>query len=71
MLGDFNVLMGSGTGRGDDVWSHVRRRFGIGMMNDAGEELLSFLSLFGARVYNTCFRKKKIHKVIWRHTRSQ
>ena len=71
LLGDFNARVGSGTGLEDDPWLSVRGQYGVGKMNDAREELLGFLSMFGARIYNTCFRKRNIHKTTWRHPRSK
>ena len=41
ILGDFNARTGSG-GDASNVWSHVNGPFGLGKVNDAGEELLAF-----------------------------
>ncbi len=71
ILGDFNARVGSGVCDADDEWRAVRGRHGLGRMNEAGEELLSFLSLFGARICNSWFCKKDIHKATWQHPRSQ
>ena len=42
----------------DDGWECVRGPFGVGEVNDAGRELMSFLALDEATVYNTWFKKK-------------
>ena len=44
---------------------------GHGFLNEAGKELLSFLSINEATVCNTCFPKRAIHKQIWQHPRSK
>ena len=49
----------------------VRGPHGYGAVNDAGTELLSFLSAHQATVCNTWFMKKDIHKQTWMHPRSQ
>ena len=71
IVGDFNACVGSGSGGVDDDWRLVRGLHGLGQLNDAGEELLSFLSLFSGRILNTQFSKKDIHKATWQHPRSQ
>ena len=47
IVGDFNARVGS-MERDDDEWSGVRGPHGFGSVNDAGKELLSFLSLHQA-----------------------
>ena len=71
VLGDFNACVGSSSCGSENPWRHVRGPFGVGVMNEAGEELLSFLSMFNARLCNTYFKKIDIHKVTWKHPRSQ
>ncbi|XP_065176365.1 uncharacterized protein LOC135806138 [Sycon ciliatum] len=71
VLGDFNARVGSCPGHEEDAWRQVRGPYGVGTMNEAGEELLSFLSMFNSRLCNTYFKKKDIHKVTWQHPRSQ
>ena len=48
VVGDFNARVGSGSGTEDEDWRQVRGIHGIGQLNDAGDELLSFFSLFGS-----------------------
>ena len=43
ILGDFNARVGSRlVGEADDGWERTRGPFGVGEVNDAGRELLSF-----------------------------
>ena len=42
VLGDFNARVGSSPGHEEDEWRQVRGPYGVGTMNEAGEELLSF-----------------------------
>ena len=63
VLGDFNARVGSSPGHEEDAWRQVRGPYGGGTMNEAGEQLLSFLSMFNSRLCNTYFKKKDIHKV--------
>ena len=64
--------------RGDDVNSdddddlyEVLGPYGHGELNEAGKELLSFLSINEASVCNTWFQKKGIHKATWQHPGSK
>ena len=52
MLGDFNARVGSRVS-GDDEWWYERGPHGHGVPNEAGRELLSFLSINEATVCNT------------------
>ena len=61
--------MGSRTS-GDDWSVNVRGPHGVEETNDAGKELLSFLSLNEATICNTWFEKKVIHKNTWQRVRS-
>lgn len=70
MLGDFNARVGSRAGI-DDEWWHVRGPHGYGELNEAGKELLSFLSTNDATVCNTWFEKRDIHKQTWQHPKSK
>ena len=47
-------------------WNGVRGVHGVGRMNEAGEDLLSFCALNELTIMNTCF-EKKIHKLTWQH----
>ena len=42
----------------------------FGELNDAGRELLSFLSRHQGMVCNTWYQKKNIHKQMWQHPKS-
>ena len=70
VLGDFNACVGSRQVVGDQ-WSKVRGQQGCGVANDAGKELLGFLSTLQATVCNTWFQKKEIHRVTWQHPKSK
>ena len=70
LLGDFNARVGS-KDSDDEQWSGVRGPHGYGVANDAGRELLSFLSSHQATVCNTWFKKKDIHKQTWQHPKSK
>ena len=52
ILGDFNARVGSREDE-DDMWAAVRGPHGLGVFNDAGRELLSFLSSHQATICNT------------------
>lgn len=69
VIGDFNARVGSR--EDDDMWAAVRGPHGLGMVNDAGRELLSFLSSHQATICNTWFSKKNIHKQTWQHPKSK
>ena len=71
ILGDFNARVGSRDGDEGDVWTGVRGPHGLGAVNDAGRELLSFLSSHQATICNTWFEKKTIHKQTWQHPKSK
>ena len=69
MLGDFNARVGS---RGViDEWWYERGPHGYGELNEAGKELLSFLSTNEATVCNTWFKKRDICKQTWQHPKSK
>ena len=70
LLGDFNARAGSRM-KDDDEWWDERGPHGLGVLNEAGHELLSFLSVNGATVCNTWFKKKDIHKQTWQHPKSK
>ena len=71
ILGDFNACVGSRDGDEGDVWTDVRGPHGLRAVNDAGRELLSFLSSHQATICNTWFEKKTIHKQTWQHPKSK
>ncbi len=70
ILGDFNARVGTSRGEQSDFWKPVRGPHGYGALNDAGEELLTFLSLVGGTICNTWFQHQDIHKATWSHPRS-
>ena len=70
LLGDLNARVGSRDST-DDPWSRVRGPHGYGLANDAGEELLMFLSMMEATVCNTWFKKRNIFKQTWQHPKSK
>ena len=69
LLGDLNARVGSRSDT-DDTWEGVRGPHGYGESNDAGKELLTFLSTTEATVCNTWLRKN-IHKQMWQHPKSK
>ena len=60
LLGNFNARIGSRSTESE--WWNVRGPHSHGELNDAGRELLTFLSINEATVCNTWFEKKDIHK---------
>ena len=60
MLGDFNALVGS-RGADDECW-YERGPHGYGEPNEAGKELLSFLSTNEATVCNSWFQKSVTYR---------
>ena len=56
LLGDFNAHVGSRNK--EDEWWHERGPHGLGVLNDAGRELLSFCSVNGATVCTD-------HRMLW------
>ena len=70
ILGDLNARVGS-RDINDDPWDKVRGPHGYGKTNDAGRDLLNFLSINEATVCNTWFRKKDIYKQTWQHPKSK
>ena len=70
LLSDFNARVGSRLGN-DDPWDLVQGSHGYGECNDAGSELLAFLSSNEAVVCNTLFTKRTIQKQTWQHPKSK
>ena len=68
LLGDFNARVGSRS-EADEEWEHTRGPHGFAEVNEAGKELLTFLSLNVATVCNTWFSKRDIYKQTWQHTK--
>ena len=71
ILGDFNAHVGSRSVDEDDRWSGVLGPHGCGEVNEAGKDLLSFLSCHQAAVCNTWFGKKDVYKQTWQHPKSK
>ena len=71
ILGDFNAHVGSRSVDEDDPWSGMLGPHGYGEVNEAGKELLSFLSCHQATVCNTWFEKKDVYKQTWQHPKSK
>ena len=59
-VGRFYTRVGSR--KEDDQWWYERGPFGYGDLNEAAEELLSFLATNEGTVCNIWFKKKDIHK---------
>ena len=70
LIGDFNAHVASRDVYGEQ-WDKVRGPNGYEAINDAGKELLLFLSIHQATVCNTWFQKKAIHKATWQHPKSK
>jgi len=66
VMGDFNARVGCGEVMGSSCLK-VRGMFGVGILNENGEHLLSFCALNKLCVMNTMFAKKKIHQYTWQH----
>ena len=60
ILGDFNARVGSRSDVDADQWSGVLGPHGCEPANDAGRELLSFLSCQEATICNTWFEKRAV-----------
>ena len=71
ILGDFNARVGARNHVEEDQWQGSRGPHGLGEANDAGKELLSFLSLNEATICNTWFQKAAIYKGTWQHPKSK
>ena len=70
MLNDFNARVESRAVDGDEWW-YKRAPHGYGELNEAGRDLLSFLSTNEATVCNTWFQKRRIYKQTWQHPKSR
>ena len=71
ILGDFNARVGSRSDVDADQWSGVLGPHGCGVANDAGRELLSFLSCQEATICNTWFEKRAVCRQTWQHPKSK
>ena len=70
ILGNFNIRVRSRECV-KDQWESVRGPHGYGAINDAGKELLSFLSVHRATVCDTRFKNKAIHQQTWQYPKSK
>lgn len=70
IMGDFNARVGSRTSE-NDHWAGARGPHVLQETNEAGGELLTFLSTNEASVCNTWFAKRKIHKTTWKHPKTK
>ena len=72
VVGDLNARVSSSDrGGGVLAWDGVRGLHGVGKMNEAGEEMMSFCVLNELAVMNTYFEKKSIYKHTWQHPGSK
>ena len=69
LLGDFNARVGTRQST-DDQSRSVRGPHGLSELNDAGKELLSFLSMNEVTICNMWFKKPDIRKYTWQHPKS-
>ena len=68
LVGDFNARVGSAANSSsEETWNGVRGIHGVGRMNGAGADLLTFCALNELTIVNTCFTKKNIHNYTWQH----
>jgi len=63
LMGDFNARFGSTPREKDSVWHGVLGYYGVGEMNESGENLLSFCAMNKLVVINTMFEKASVLKV--------
>ena len=67
VLGDFNARVGAD----HNSWTDSLGHFGIGNMNENGQRVLEMCTHHQLCVTNTYFQTRPMHKVSWRHPRSQ
>ena len=67
LLGDFNACVGTNWQARPTCLSH----FGFGRMNENGQRSLELCCHHGLCITNSYFKCKELHKVTWRHPRSQ
>jgi len=70
MLGGFNTRL-EFRAVDDDEWWYERGPHRYGALNEAGRDLLSFLSTHEVTVCNTWFQKRRIYKQTWQHPKSR
>ena len=68
LFGDYNAQVGSTANSSNkETWNGVRGIHGVGRMNGARTDLLTFCALNYLTIVNTCFTKKNIHNYTWKH----
>ena len=65
IMGDWNARVGSNVE--DGQWDRVLGMHGLGRMNEAGLNLLSFCAVNNLSIMNTFFMKRDIYKQTWQH----
>ena len=65
IMGDWNARVGSNLE--DGQWDRVLGMHGLGRMNEAGLNLLSFCAVNNLSIMNTFFMKRDIYKQTWQH----
>ena len=65
IMGDWNARVGSNTE--DEQWGRVLGKHGLGKMNEAGLNMLSFCAANNLSIMNTFFEKRDIYKQSWQH----
>ena len=63
LLGNFNARMGAD----NDLWPSCLGPFGVGKMNENGQQLLELCAFHNLCITNSFFKTKPQHKVSWRH----
>ena len=67
LLGDFNARVGAD----NDSWPSCLGPFGVGKMNENGQQLLKLCVFHNLCITNSFFKTKPQHKVSWRHLHSK
>ena len=67
LLGDFNARVGAD----NDSWPSCLGPFGVGKMNENGQQLLKLCVFHNLCITNSFFKTKPQHKVSWRHPHSK
>ena len=67
LLGNFNARVGAD----NDSWPSCLGPFGVGKMNENGQQLLKLCVFHNLCITNSFFKTKPQHKVSWRHLHSK
>jgi hypothetical protein len=62
LLGDYNAKVGSLV---TDEWQGILGKFGLGNMNERGENLLQFCAINNLAISNTLFQHSETRRVTW------